>query len=132
MKVLGSCVSCGVRQLYDLSLEGLEARLYQYHAEAADKLGIAPQGESPDYLCKGYTYVFSDSTRRGNGVKIAQYIRRHKLGKIIGTDVVSNPNTGRNIRTWLWVFNGTVPAAAKTKPFNYKSKGLLTVGTGLL
>jgi len=48
-------------------------------------------------------FIFHDVTCRGNGKRLCDFIKRHKLGKVTATASVNNPNTGRNITLWSWV-----------------------------
>lgn len=46
--------------------------------------------------------IFSDSSRRGNGKRLADFIEEQKLGTVDASKVVQNPNTRRNIQMWTW------------------------------
>lgn len=39
------------------------------------------------------------------GWKLAAYIRKHKLGTIVGGRKAVNPNSGNDLRVWLWTIN---------------------------
>lgn len=114
-----SLISCGVKQLHGLCRNG----------DVFDREdGIPPKeiiysaftnwldGDSETFLGdyidpEDFTFgivMFSDSTRRGNGQKLAAYITRYKLGTIIPSDIIINPNTGRDIQAWMWQLN--IPA----------------------
>lgn len=46
--------------------------------------------------------IFSDSVRRGNGRRLASFIRKNNLGKVQSSKIFNNPNTYRAIQIWLW------------------------------
>lgn len=126
-------VSCGVEQLYELAKasSALQAgRPYnkwqaehnkldaavdnaKYGTPAFDKASDAfdlHYDKEPKYggigLDKGMTYIFSDADKFGNGKKLYTYIKKNKLGKVVSTGPVKNPESGNIIRTWLWTYNG--------------------------
>jgi hypothetical protein len=55
---------------------------------------------------KGYSYIFSDAVKFGNGRRIAALIKKHKLGTLVKTRAATNPNSGNKIETWIWRYNG--------------------------
>lgn len=50
-------------------------------------------------------FVFHDVTSYGNGTKLKNFIRKHKLGKVLTSPSSHNPNTGRYVTVWTWVVN---------------------------
>lgn len=46
--------------------------------------------------------VFSDADRNGGGKFFADIIRTNKLGALVETEPTRNPNSGNQIRGWLW------------------------------
>lgn len=45
------------------------------------------------------------STTSSHGDELRDYVRRFKLGKVVETDWVKNPNSGNEIRAYLWQVN---------------------------
>lgn len=106
-------ISCGIRQLSGLCRES-----NRYNA--ADK--IPPKTVLLEAFSEGaggeiWRYntlpteieditfgivIFSDSVRRGNGKALAKYITTAKLGEVVASKKLSNPNTHRNIQMWTW------------------------------
>lgn len=50
-------------------------------------------------------YIFSDNQGYGNGQRLADYIKLHKLGDIEETKEVENPNSKNTIKTWIWAID---------------------------
>ena len=48
--------------------------------------------------------IFSDTneTRYKHGLALARYIRKHKLGSVVGKTPTINPNTSNKIKVWMW------------------------------
>lgn len=46
--------------------------------------------------------VFSDNVQNGHGVKLAEYIKKKELGKVVETSNIVNRRTGRVIQMWVW------------------------------
>ena len=42
---------------------------------------------------------------RGNGTRVVDYIKKNKLGRVVGTHGKVNPNSGNEIKAWLWEVN---------------------------
>lgn len=77
---------------------------------------ISDESNTPEGIIKYITIVadkkahfnFSDVVKRKNkpvkstGEALAKYIRKHNLGKVIGTPPAKNTNTGNLIRQWTW------------------------------
>jgi hypothetical protein len=129
-RIRGTPISCGVHYYNNLSIKGFKASV------GDTKKGPKPQPPTTTWYWgdigheqnrrdwdryyreiekwedrvafeRGYTYIFSDAYD-GNcqGNKIAAYIRKHKLGRIISTGRGVNPNSGNRIETWIWRYNG--------------------------
>jgi hypothetical protein len=57
-------------------------------------------------IFKGETIIFSDrDLATSGGRRLAKSIEKYGLGEVISIGT-KNPNTGNNIRTWVWVYNG--------------------------
>jgi hypothetical protein len=82
-----SSVSCGVTEVYDLFQPTTVRDIREFWRTR-----------------KPYTafVVFSDSKGCGNGDRLATVIRKHKLGSVTGTVWKRNPNTGNEIKVWIW------------------------------
>lgn len=113
MNIERAKVSCGAVQLYNLA-DVTEARLnamlrstYKWHRERTDaEKGTPNGGITPGCIFAGETVLFSDSTAAGNGgAKLVKIINEHDLGPIQSLKTI-NPNTRREIRTRIWVYNG--------------------------
>lgn len=46
--------------------------------------------------------IFTDALREGNGRKFKNYILKNELGTVIESGRKENPNSGNNIRVWIW------------------------------
>lgn len=46
--------------------------------------------------------IFHDAIKYKRGEKLAAFIRRHKLGRVVASSTVWNPNTSRNIKMWTY------------------------------
>ena len=59
--------------------------------------------------------VFSVTSREcvkhKKGIGLANYIRRHKLGKVVSTEPAANPNHRGTLKAWLWTPNKKTFAA---------------------
>lgn len=118
-------VSCGCTQLHDLSnvnKANLQAILRPTYKNWGDReRPKAPpgaesyvvesiqnrvrQGEFDNKIYAGETVIFSDADSNGNGKKLVNYIKRHKLGEVVSVSG-RNPNTRNPITTYLWRYNG--------------------------
>jgi len=63
------------------------------------------QATSDGHIYKGETIVFSDAIAHGNGVKLEKLIKQYDLGRVVKLST-KNPNTGNQITTYLWCYNG--------------------------
>lgn len=50
-------------------------------------------------------YLFTDETSSSGGKGLAKYIKDYKLGDLVCTKSKRNPNSGHNIKAWLWTIN---------------------------
>jgi hypothetical protein len=118
-------VSCGCTQLhglYPINKAELQAMLKPVYKNWGDRDRpradpAAPefereamqnrvrQGEFDNKIYAGETVFFSDADSNGNGKKLVNYIKRHKLGEVVSISA-KNPNTKNKITTYLWVYNG--------------------------
>ena len=80
--------SCGIIEIHHLSTE-IEDLLW----EADNEEGILN--------CVAFVN-FSDAIERGNGEKVAKYLRKHKLGRVTSITQKKNPSSGRIIKQWTW------------------------------
>jgi hypothetical protein len=123
----GSAVSCGVTQLSGvhgcdvaaviakakaaINYEDKAAELERKIEEAYDeKLYLTAYNledqlsELEEFIDTSPTvFVFSDNDR-GNGAALAAAIKKARLGKVVETGWVVNPDSGNNINTWLWCY----------------------------
>ena len=85
-------ISCGVRQLSDLSIDpsdDVAEVAYEIFHEEED-----------------FTFVlFSDIEYTGRGIALAEFIKKKGLGTIVKSRVKVNPNTGNKIRVYIWGLN---------------------------
>lgn len=50
-------------------------------------------------------YLFTDAVDDGNGVGFRNFIRHNRLGRVVETHKVVNPNSDNYIKAWLWTPN---------------------------
>lgn len=62
---------------------------------------------------KNRTFIFSDAIFNSNGQRLAKFITKNKLGKLIPSPIILNPSTGNKVRHWMWVYNGKMLPHAK-------------------
>jgi hypothetical protein len=111
MKIVTSFVSCGIYQLYALNLNCFRELLSITEAKA-EELRKTAQAGYEEYcfpsqkFIKGQAYFFSDAVVYKNGQVIADFIKNNDLGIITEIGPWRNPNSGNNIKAWLWVYNG--------------------------
>lgn len=79
---------CGVRELYNLG--GPSRDIIKQVCEAING------------TLNAAFYMFADNTESTNGTKLAAYITKHKLGKLIKTPAVFNPQSQHMLEVWLW------------------------------
>lgn len=64
----------------------------------------------------GYSvFIFSDAIQYG-GSRIAEYIRKHKLGDLTESPEYRNSNSGNYIRVWIWYPNRQALKKLHPKP----------------
>jgi hypothetical protein len=92
-------ISCGVDQLYNLM--GAPKEIIK------DVVATYAEG----YTCS--ILLFSDNEAKGNGKRLAKFIRDNKLGRLIESRLVPNRNMSgtTKIRCWMW----HLPPLAKLK-----------------
>lgn len=82
---------CGLKEI-----DGLQSR-------AIDSLEQVVQYRTKNLFC---SVVFSDNTRWDKrGIKLGKYIEENKLGSIVKTRSVKNPNSNNTINVWVWNIN---------------------------
>jgi hypothetical protein len=136
IKIDSSAVSCGVDYYYDLDVASFKASLKpkkggpphpgkepMYGTDAWSKW-VEREDAYLDYwdchdgdeFQQGFSYIFSD-TNDGPGQDIADLIKKHKLGSLVSTRWAKNPNSGHQIKTWIWRYNGKkIPDERKKAP----------------
>jgi hypothetical protein len=88
-----SNISCGVYQLFDL-YSTPESIL---HEVISGNIYDGGEFSFPAF------YVFSDNFEADKeGTKLAAYIERHKLGRVIASRKRVNGNTHNLIQVWIW------------------------------
>jgi hypothetical protein len=132
-------ISCGVRQLHGLCRD---TNRYRAEDKIAPKdvileaFGAESETDEIDWRDSSLTefsdvpttiteinfgiIIFSDSARRGNGKDLAKYITANKLGTVIPSEEVMNPNTKRKIQMWIWQLDRS--AIIKWLKKNHKPK----------
>lgn len=113
MRVKRLDASCGGAQLFslaDISETNLNQMLratYKLHKDrTAGEKGEANGGTGAGCIFAGETVVFSDVAAPGSpGSRLVSIINEHDLGPIQSLKT-TNPNTRREIRTRIWVYNG--------------------------
>lgn len=86
--------SCGVRQIYELPSIPASAVKSVKKKFARDYLGAVY--DPCAMVC------FSDVTRGSRGTRLADYIAEKKLGPVMASQSVRNPNSGNLITVWIW------------------------------
>ena len=88
--VEGTGISCGVRQVCDLSNNSPQDNLQDIYTSLVNNCAV---------------FIWSDTTKNKNGSKLAALIRKLKLSRgLIRTAPVINPNSGNKIVVWVWTF----------------------------
>jgi hypothetical protein len=88
-----SCISCGVDQLYGLN-DPDPKEIIRNVVTSYELQGIL--------TCS--ILLFSDNEEKGNGKRLAKFIRDNKLGRLIESRLVPNRNMNgtTKIRCWMW------------------------------
>ena len=102
MTVQKAYISCGIREL---------TGLYR-PAKALVEQIVSARG-APRMFEDFIQVIFSDNIDPGTtatkrvsgGIRLANFIEKNKLGKIMVTRPRINPNSGHNIQTWIWSVN---------------------------
>lgn len=78
-------------------------------------LAIDPEAQVRDfceYFCNGAGNIdpnplvlFTDAAKNKRGTKLAAYLKKHKLGKVIASPKAENPCTNNIIQGWFWKVN---------------------------
>lgn len=88
-----SAVSCGLAQLVDLENEcdpwKTLVNCFDYDIDTNEEE-------------VGAFVLYSDANVNSNGQELTDYIRRYKLGPVAETNLKYNPNSGNQIRAWIW------------------------------
>lgn len=93
MAMLRETSCCGLDEIEDLG-EGPEQTLLDV---CEDKYGQWGMDSKQAFL------LFSDAVKYGNGPRLAKYITDNNLGVVYATTRARmNPNSGNNIKVWVW------------------------------
>lgn len=108
--VVTSSISCGVYQIYGLTYWN-RSMLEERHkfADYTKKQVEEQRSVLWTKLSKGFTYTFSDADQFKNGSQLAAFIKQQNLGTITEHGPMTNPNTARAIRVWIFTYNGNKP-----------------------
>jgi hypothetical protein len=93
-----SAISCGVKMLVGVSYRPPKEGL----VEAIRALYVSDGGNPINHFGM---ILFSDTVRNHGGTAYAEYITENKLGSIIESKIITNPNSCNKIRTWIWHVN---------------------------
>lgn len=99
-----SQISCGISELFDLENSPSSTLTHAF------TMSYWPYGSPEEKEIIGLDFafvIFSDTVQRGYGSKLAAFIKSHKLGTIIPSQIKTNPNTKNKIRMWIWQINPT-------------------------
>ncbi len=77
---------CGIEELYGLATNPND-NLFALEEQSSHRAMV----------------IFHDTVNRGLGKKLVAKIRKKKLGTVISSPVVKNPNTSNDIQMWIWV-----------------------------
>jgi len=112
-ELLDTEISCGIRQLSGLCKD--PARFNPRDRIPPKQVLLEAFDTSKGAIDENWTHypetvgairfgvvLFSDSVRRGNGLKLVAYIKAQKLGKVTVSPVIENPNTGNDIQLFTW------------------------------
>jgi hypothetical protein len=50
-------------------------------------------------------FIFTQAGRGTYGDRLADHIRKHKLGKVVVVPTFRNPNTGNSIKLFVWIID---------------------------
>lgn len=53
-------------------------------------------------------FIFTDAIRYGSGERLRKFISRYKLGKVISSPIVYNPNSSNRIKMWIFIPNWNI------------------------
>lgn len=108
---IGSMNCCGLRELSNLSGSYSPREAMQNFLQVA-----CPRGGRYSWNTGKHTYVnelrfshviFSEAKNgSGNyGERFAAYIRRNNLGDVVASGRRVNPNSGNQVKCWVWTLN---------------------------
>lgn len=103
MNLTGSSISCGVWQMGGINWDGTPQTILTSFMAARRTPEAGYYGR---HLPKKAFVLFSDN-KMGRGLLLSEYIQQNGLGTISETEWVKNPNSGRDIRVWVWTPNYT-------------------------
>lgn len=116
ISIENSSISCGIDEL-----DGIE------DTDLKDTLAAAAEGgwyweteyyHSTRSLKRSVAFfIFSDVTDSTNLKALVKFIKKKKLGKLIKSDVKTNPNTTNQIVMYIWHFNNAL------KKYRYQQGG---------
>lgn len=84
--------------------------LYELHGfseeqpNSGDKLEYFLEIYDRSYVSRGELgfVLFTDNLVSTHGSRLAQYLKRKKLGNVIQTAPKKNPKSGRQVQCWIW------------------------------
>jgi len=83
-------ISCGVGQFSDL------VQFVEHPRKSLSAIVNSPAEKAQ--------WIFSDMaySKSCNGSRVAFFITQNKLGTLVESQIVTNPNSGNAIQTWIW------------------------------
>jgi len=119
LEITDSDISCGVNQIigvHGCTLGDFKEFVNRKPNWDQDNDYNIPLIYEDDCLEKGYTYLFSDN-QTGHGEDVAKWIKKYKLGSLVSSRRVLNPNMrdrgNTKIKVWVWHYNGRKINAGK-------------------
>ena len=97
-------ISCGVRQLYNFDSHGTPTDFLLDSLEQSDDFYYSGVNSLVNYRF----FIFSDKISKEyegsglTGTQFAKFVTKNKLGTLSMSAVRRNPNSGSNIRVWVW------------------------------
>lgn len=104
MASLSKTTCCGVKELHELS------------GDVTDLVSLSLSSQTYPH------FLITDNKSNKRGEKVADLIRKNELGNLIETPYKKNPNSGNQVRAWLFT-----PSWTKLKSFVRKNSGYKVV-----
>lgn len=105
--MINESLCCGVREIHELSDYQDPEQFLLCHLCVDEKDWGNRYNRSTTVIPGNFRYAYFTQAGEGStyGTSFAEYIKKHQLGEVIETAFNVNPNSGNQLKMWVWTVN---------------------------